>query len=142
MDNNKNRLYPASINFTLQNGLGILQGSDWYVAVSVSQKNCDSNTTEEPFDLTGYTGKCSIKVNAGDEDPIAEPVVTITEPEKGEFNLSLSSEITAAIPTTGKAYFETSLYQYDLYFIDGSGNYFRAMEGYVSVSPTVTDSND
>ena len=141
MDNNSNRLAPAAINFTLQNGLGILQGSDWYVAVSVSQKNCDSSS-EVPFDLTGYSGKCTIKVNAGDEDPIAEPTVTITDPEKGDFALSLTSAETAVIPTTGKAYFETSLYQYDLYFIDSNENYFRAMEGYVSVSPTVTDSND
>lgn len=138
---NTNRLAPANINFTLQNGLGIYQGSDWYVGVSVTQKDCPAGA-EVPFDLTGYTGKCSIKENAGDEDPIAEPVVTIINAELGEFSLSLSSEITATIPTTGKAYFETSLYQYDLYFVDGNDNYFRAMEGYVSVSPTVTDSND
>lgn len=138
---NTNTLAPVSMNFTIQNGLGILQNSVWQVFITVTQKNCD-NASEVPFDLTGYTGKCSIKVNAGDENPIAEPLVTITEPEKGEFNLSLTSAQTAEIPATGKAYFETTLYQYDVYFIDGNDNYFRAMEGYVSVSPTVTDSND
>lgn len=138
---NTNRLAPANINFTLQNGLGIYQGSDWYVGVTVTQKDCP-NEQETPFDLTGYTGKCSIKRNAGDEDPIVEPTVTILDAEKGEFSLSLTSEITATIPTTGKAYFETTLYQYDVYFVDENENYFRAMEGYVSVSPTVTDNND
>lgn len=138
---NNNRLAPANMNFTLQNGLGILQGSDWYIYTTVTQKDCESSE-ETPFDLTGYTGKCSIKVNAGDDTPIAEPVVTIEDAENGEFSLTLTSDVTADIPTTGKSYFETSLYQYDLYFIDGDGNYFRALQGYVSVSPTVTDSDD
>lgn len=138
---NSNTLAPANISFTQSNGLGILQNSVWQVFITVTQKNC-GNDAEVPFDLTGYTGKCSIKVNAGDEDPIAEPLVTITDAEKGEFSLSLTSAQTAEIPATGKAYFETTLYQYDLYFIDQNDNYFRALEGYVSVSPTVTDSND
>lgn len=139
---NNSTLAPANISFTQTNGLGILQNSVWQVFITVTEKTCDNATSEVPFDLTGYTGKCSIKVNAGDEDPIAEPLVTIIDAEKGEFSLSLTSAETAEIPTTGKAYFETTLYQYDLYFIDGNDNYFRALEGYVSVSPTVTDSND
>jgi len=138
---NVNRLMPANLNMTLQNGLGILQGADWYIATSIIQK--DSETKEEyPFDLTGYTGKCTIKKNAGDKDAIVEPVVTITDAENGEFSITLSSDITATIPTTGKAFYDTSLYQYDVYFIDENENRFRALEGYVSVSPTVTDEDD
>lgn len=126
-------LKPATINFTIGNGLAIYKGSNWNVSVTVEEDG-------KPFDLTGYRGKCSIKEYTGDEIPILEPLIEIGD--DGNFNIILSSDETATLKAEGHNHYEVTTYQYDVYFIDESGEYFRALQGFVDVSPTVTEEND
>ena len=130
---------PATKDFTLANGLAIYKGSEWEITISIAEME---SLVKTPFDLTGYTGKCSIKVNAGDDAPIAEPVVTILDATNGQFKISLSSALTENIPTTGKTYNKVSQFQYDIYLTDANGNSYRALQGMVEVSPNVTEEDD
>ena len=125
-------LKPATINFTLGNGLAIYKGSSWKVSIGVEEDG-------KPYDLTGYVGKCSIKEHTGDEEPILEPKVVIGD--NGNFDLILSSEETSTLPTNGKNHYEVSTYQYDVYFIEDE-EYYRTLQGFVDVSPTITEEND
>ena len=130
---------PAAKDFTMDNGLAIYKGSEWEITVSISEM---ANLVKTPFDLTGFTGKCSIKEKAGDDVPLAEPTVTIFDATNGSFKLYLGSELTANIPTTGKTFNQVSRYQYDVYLIDAEDNAYRALQGMVEVSPTVTEEDD
>lgn len=125
-------LKPATINFTIGNGLAIYKGSNWFVSVGVEEDNM-------PYDLTGYRGKCSIKLHTGDAVPLLEPDVII---EGSNFSLNLTSDQTATLPTDGQSHYEISTYQYDVYFIDENDEYFRTLQGFVDVSPTVTEEDD
>lgn len=127
------KLKPATINFTLGNGLAIYKGSNWCISVGVSED-------DKPFDLSGYRGKCSIKKHTGDEVPILEPEIIIDE--GGMFTINLSSEDTSLIETTGTYHYDVTTYLYDVYFIDENNEYYRALQGIVDVSPTVTEEND
>ena len=133
------KITPASKDFTLGNGLAIYKGSEWFITISIAEQDCLERT---PFDLTGYTGKCSIKEKAGDDVPLAEPTVTIDDATNGVFTISLDSSLTANIPTNGKTYNQVSKYQYDIYLTDGDGNSYRALQGAVEVSPSVTEEDD
>lgn len=133
------KISPANKDFTLGNGLAIYKGSEWTITVGVSEQDCLERT---PFDLTGYTGKCSIKENAGDDVPLAEPIITITDATNGLFTMSLAGDLTANIPTRGKTFNQVSKYQYDVYLIDSDENSYRALQGMVEVSPSVTEEDD
>lgn len=124
---------PATINFTIGNGLAIYKGSKWFVSVAVEEDN-------SPLNLTGYRGKCAIKEHTGDDAPLLEPVIEILD--GGVFNISLSSEETGKLDTTGLNHYEVTTYQYDVYLIDENEEYYRALQGFVDVSPTVTEEND
>lgn len=130
---------PANKDFTMSNGLAIYKGSEWEIKIGILEQECLERT---PFNLTGYTGKCSIKEKAGDDVPLAEPVVTITDAVNGVFTINLSSTQTANIPTTGKAFNQVSKYQYDIYLTDSNDNSYRALQGMVEVSPSVTEEDD
>ena len=130
---------PANKDFTMSNGLAIYKGSEWEIMIGILEQECLERT---PFNLTGYTGKCSIKEKAGDDVPLAEPVVTITDAVNGVFTINLSSTQTANIPTTGKAFNQVSKYQYDIYLTDSNDNSYRALQGMVEVSPSVTEEDD
>ena len=130
---------PANKDFTMSNGLAIYKGSEWEIMIGILEQECLERT---PFNLTGYTGKCSIKEKAGDDVPLAEPVVTITDAVNGVFTINLSSTQTANIPTTGKAFNQVSKYQYDIYLTDANDNSYRALQGMVEVSPSVTEEDD
>lgn len=130
---------PATKDFTLANGLAIYKGSEWEIAVSIAEMD---KLVKTPFDLTGFTGKCSIKEKAGDDVALAEPTVTITDAANGQFKMVLSSELTANIPTNGKAFNKVSQYQYDVYLTDSNSNSYRALQGMVEVSPSVTEEDD
>lgn len=133
------KITPASKDFTLANGLAIYKGSEWAITISVAEQDCLERT---PFDLTGYTGKCSIKEKAGDDVPLAEPIVTINEPINGIFTIALSSSLTENIPTNGKTFKDVSKYQYDIYLTDANDKSYRALQGIVEVSPCVTEEDD
>lgn len=128
-------LNPASINFTVSNHLNICKHSDWIVTISISDRE---NGIDTNIDLTGYTGKCTIKSEAGSDIVIAEPIVAISN---NTLTVSLDSSITDNIPTDGTTYDDVSTYQYDIYLSKDSDN-FRVMQGYVEVSPTVTKESD
>ena len=69
------KLATATVNFTLANGLGIYQGSEWVIPVAVSDR--DGNGEESVIDLTDYIGRCSIKKEANYDMPILQPTVEI-----------------------------------------------------------------
>lgn len=130
-----NQISPATINLTICNGLGIYQGAYWEIPVTVSERD---KLIDTPIDLTGYTGRCTIKKCASDDEPIATPDVTITDPESGVFVISLSSNLTKNLIKRGCTHKDITTYQYDVY-LDKDGESYRALQGYVEVSPSVTD---
>lgn len=89
------------------------------------------NANDTPLNLSGYTGKCEIRLKAEDENPVVSPVVTFDANRKsGKLSLYLSSSATAVL-SFKEAY-------YDLVLIDSSGAVTRVMEGKVILSPAIT----
>lgn len=129
---------PATINFTLGNGLAIYQGATWNVDVRLFNRD---NLEDTPFDLTGFTGKCSIKKCAGDDAAIAMPEVKVINAEDGTFELSLAADQTAKFICNGCTSRDVATFVYDVYLMKGSESY-RAMMGNVEVSPSVYESDD
>ena len=133
-------IQPAQVDFCKCNGLAIFKGSFWTVPVVVSSR---VNLTDTPIDLTGYTGRCVIKKDLNDANPIAEPDVEISTEQTGLFTISLGSNLSQNIPTTGDRYCEPSVYQYEVRLIDEeSHEEYRALYGNVEVIPSAIDSND
>lgn len=130
----------ASINFTLANGLGIYQGSEWSIPISIT--NRDESGEETPVDLTGYTGKCSIKKEANFDLPILNPEVDIYNPTNGRLMLRLTSMETEISSITGKTYNDVTTLQYDVFLDSSSGESSRILQGYVEISPSVTKENE
>ena len=127
-------IYPANYNFKLADGNAILKGTDWYIEVVMADLE---NDIEKPINLTSYTGICQIREDANSETLLASPVVTILDPLGGSFSISLTEAETLAIPTTGKTYKDVSRYQYEVILKDDEGGDYRALHGFVEVSPTV-----
>lgn len=127
-------IMPATINFKRIDGNEILQGSDWYIEMTLVDRVAGVDT---PINLTGYTGTCQIREDATSETTVAEPTITILDGAGGSFSISLSEIETAAIPTTGLTHKEVTRYQYEVQLDDGAGGIYRALQGYVEVSPTV-----
>jgi hypothetical protein len=127
-------LTAANVNFTATNGNAILKGADWYIEISIADK---VEGEYVPFDLTGFEGLCQLRSDADSNEIIAEPIVSIIDPEGGSLALSLDSSISAAIPTAGKSYKERTKFQYDV-FLENNGDKYRVLQGYVEVSPNIT----
>lgn len=133
------KISPATLNLTVCNGLAIYQGSDWNLSVSVAERN---NLVDTAVDLTGYTGVFTIRENANSASALLEADVIISEPESGAFELYISDQLTANIPTSGKTHKDVSTYQYDVYLIDSEDNSYRALQGFVEVSPSITKEDE
>lgn len=129
---------PATINFTLGNGLAIYQGATWNVDVRLFNRD---NLEDTPLDLTDYIGKCSIKKCAGDDAAIAMPEVKILDAENGVFEIALTSEQTSKFICEGCTSRDVTTFVYDVYLMKG-GESYRAMMGNVEVSPSVYESDD
>lgn len=134
------KLATATVNFTLANGLGIYQGSEWSIPVAVSDR--DGNGEESVIDLTDYIGRCSIKKEANYDMPILQPTVEMTNPKQGQFTLRLTSEETDISQIMGETYDDVQVFQYDVFLESPSGESTRVMQGYVEVSPSVTKENE
>lgn len=133
-------IQPAQVDFTRCNGLSLYKGSFWAVPVVVSTR---VNLTDTPVDLTGFTGRCVIKKDLNDANPVAEPDVEISAEQTGLFTISLGSNLSQNIPTTGNKYCDPSIYQYEVRLIDGvSHEEYRALYGIIEVIPSAIDSDD
>lgn len=137
-----NIISPANVNFTLCNGLCIYKGAEWSVAFTVAEREVTAGSiVDTPIDLTGYTGRAAIKKHAGDDTPVALPLVEITDATEGQVKLSLTAAETEAIVIKGKDFRETTDFQYDVY-LEKDGLSYRALMGKVEVSPSVLDGDD
>lgn len=125
---------PATINFKQIDGNEILQGSDWYIEMTLVDRVAGVDT---PINLTGYTGTCQIRESATSEIAVAEPTITILDGPGGTFSISLSETETATIETTGQTFKNVTRYQYEVQLNDGQGGVYRALQGYVEVSPSI-----
>ena len=133
-------LLPCQINLTKANGLCIFQGSYWSLPVSISVR---SNLTDEPVDLTGYTGACVIKRRVSDDTPIAVPTVDISQVVTNNFVVSLSSDLTRNLPINATSFEDTEILYYEVSLInDETGESSRILYGDVEVIPGVIDSDD
>lgn len=130
------QILPANINFTLLTGTAILKGADWYIDVSIADRNGDA---EEAVNLTDFVGTCHIRETANSDVVVAQPIVAIEDPANGEFSLSLTEIETAAIATSGSTYKDRTKYQYDVVLDNPlTGETYRVLHGYVEVSPQIT----
>jgi hypothetical protein len=90
-----------------------------------------------PIDLTGYTVRGKIKTGATSTSTVATFDCLVDAPLTGVIVVSLTSTITAGIPTTGDKYSALSKYYYDIEMEIG-GVVTRLLNGQVTVSPEVT----
>lgn len=133
-------IQPAQVDFCKCNGLAIYKGSFWSVPVVVASR---TNLVDTPIDLTGYEGRCVIKRDLNDTNPIAEPSVEVSTEQTGLFTISLGSNLSQNIPTDGDTYCESSTYQYEVRLIDiESQEEYRALYGKIEVIPSAIDSDD
>ena len=110
----------------------IEQGASWTYNIVVNQ------TDNIPVDLTGYTGKCQIRPQAGSSTLYAEVKVEFLDQINGKITLSLTDEQTSAIPSTGQDNTDFNNYVYDLTITDSLGMTIRLLNGNVLLSPGVT----
>lgn len=136
------QLSPATLNCTLCNALGIYAGSEWSLPVQVCERTVsEGHITDTPIDLTGLTGRASIKTYAGADQAVAIPTVEITDAVNGRILISLSAEETSAIVTRGNTWKDVTVFQWDCYLDDDTES-FRILQGSIEVSPKVTDGDD
>lgn len=138
------QLSPAVLNCTLCNNLAIFVGSTWTLPVTISERTVsEGHITDTPIDLTGLTGRASIKKYAGADQPIAVPKVEITYPTEGQILISLTAEETAAIIVQGNSWRDVTTYEWDCYLDDPeTGDSYRILQGSIEISPSCTDSDD
>lgn len=133
-------LQPIQINLTKANGLCIYQGSYWALPVSISVR---SNLTDEPVDLTDYTGTCVIKRRVSDDTPVAVPTVEISQTMSNSFLVSLSSDLTRNLPINATSFDDTEILYYEVSLISNStGESSRILYGDVEIVPGVIDADD
>lgn len=90
-------------------------------------------------DVTGWTGRGSLKLNAQATTSIADFVVDTTEdPPNGVVMVSMEATETDTIPTSGSKYTSYSKYQYDVELETPDGVVYRILNGIASVSPSIT----
>ena len=138
------QLSPATLNATICNGLAIFAGADWSLPVQVCERKVEAGKIKDtPVDLTGLTGRASIKAYAGADQAIAIPTVEITDALDGRILISLTAEETAAIVVKGYTWKDISVFQWDCYLDDAlTEETYRILQGSIEVSPKVTDGDD
>lgn len=124
----------GDVSFLKDCGLGINKAADWRVSVSLFTR---TNGVDTPIDLTGYTGRSSMKANATDTTATATISVAIEGENHNIITLSMDSTATALIPTTGRKAGEVTRYQYDVLLTKGAEQY-RVLAGGIDVSPNIT----
>jgi len=108
---------------TIRN-LIIDQGSTFGAIITIS------NDAGNPFVLTDYTAEAQMRRSPTSQSPAAIFTCDIVTPEEGKVAISLTDEETMVL--------KPGRYVYDLYVEDIDGRRYRAIEGIVTVTPTVT----
>lgn len=104
--------------------LTIDQGSTFRASVNIADDNNAS------IDLTGYTFSAQIRKAPTSSTVSATFECTSPAPETGAVIIALTDEETSAI--------KAGRYMYDLYIEDTVGRRYRAIEGMVTVTPSIT----
>lgn len=105
--------------------LTVDQGSTFSARVSIAGDN------GQPYDLSGYTVFADVRKSPTSANTSASFTCSISEPPTtGEVVLLMTDEETAAI--------KAGRYMYDLIIEDQFGARFRAIEGVVTVTPSIT----
>lgn len=133
-----NRIQPCRLDLTRCSGLAIFRSSDWSLSFKISERD---NLTDTPIDLTGYTGKASIKYSLTDENPIAEP--TVETYADGTVVVGLGSSLTKNILVPGKTFNDPCTLQYEIILHNTETDEdFRTLYGEVEVIGSCFDGND
>ena len=103
----------------------IQQGSDYIQKITVKE-----SVSQLAVDITGCTIRGQVRVNIEDTTPAASFVAVLTDPTNGEFQISLSNTVTAALD------FETGYY--DVEIVYPSGVVDRLLQGKAVLSKEVT----
>lgn len=103
----------------------IQQGSDYIQKITVKE-----SVSQLAVDITGCTIRGQVRVNIEDTTPAASFVAAVTDGPNGEFQISLSNTVTAALD------FETGYY--DVEIVYPSGVVDRLLQGKAVLSKEVT----
>lgn len=103
----------------------IQQGSDYIQKIIVKE-----SVSQLPVDITGCTIRGQVRVNIEDASPVATFVTAVTNGPAGEFQISLSNAVTAALD------FDTGFYDVELVY--PSGVVDRLLQGKAVLSKEVT----
>lgn len=118
----------------------ITEGASFGLSMVLS--SVDDLGVKTPINLTGYTIKSQIRKNYTQTSPvIREFLITILNPEKGEFSISLTDEETADIkptPAPPSMLAETPLGYYDIFMTAPTGTVSLLLQGPVTYIQTIT----
>jgi len=103
----------------------IQQGSDYIQKITVKE-----SVSQLPVDITGCTVRGQVRTAVEDASPVASFVTAITDAANGEFTISLSNVVTAALG------FDTGVY--DVEIVYPSGVVDRLLQGKAVLSKEVT----
>lgn len=92
------------------------------------------------IDLTGYAGRGSIKLKAGDSAPLASFQVAITDPTNGIIDVTLpAAALSRNANIKGKSYSEKTAAVYDIeVYTPDDADVIRLLNGVCNISPEVT----
>lgn len=92
------------------------------------------------IDLTGYAGRGSIKLKAGDAAPLASFQVSITDPTNGIVDVTLPADaLSGNASIKGKSYSEKTAAVYDIeVYTPDDADVIRLLNGVCNISPEVT----
>lgn len=100
------------------------QGSTFGAEISIE------DSAHNLFNLEGYTATGQIRKTPSSTTVIATFSCAIPNPSSGIVYITLNDDQTAAI--------KAGRYMYDVVIQDSSGNKYRAIEGLVTVTPSIT----
>jgi hypothetical protein len=92
-----------------------------------------------PVDLTGYSGRGSVKKKATDTVVLATFTVTVLPPQtEGVVHIEIPADMTASIVTTGASYKDRLQAVYDIELFNNADDVIRFLNGKALISPEVT----
>lgn len=89
------------------------------------------------INLTGYSGRGSIKAKATDSTIIASFTVEIPNPTLGQVEITLSATALDSLALTGKSYMDAFTAYYDIEIYSGQ-TVIRLLNGAAIISPSIT----
>lgn len=133
-----NLIQPCRFDISECSGLAIYRSSDWTLSYKISERE---GLVDTPVDLSGYTGRASIKHLLTDETPIVEPQVSTNA--DGTVVVSLGSALTKNIIVPGKTYNDTCTLMYEVILHKEDTNEdFRSLYGEIACIGSCFDAND